>query len=360
MAIKSVEGSNKLSDTDEDLRKLLETRRAEIKVIGVGGAGNNTISRLMQVGITGAEILAMNTDAQDLLYSDADKKVLLGKELTRGLGAGADPKVGGEAARESREDIKDALKGADLVFITCGMGGGTGTGASPVIAEVAKKMNILTVGIVTLPFTMEGRQRMANAQEGLSELQKNADTVIVVPNDKLLEMVPDVSVVTAFKVCDEILVNSVKGVTELVTKPGLVNLDFADIKAVMTNGGTAMIGLGESDTENRAVEAVEKALNNPLLDVDIENAMGALVNVSGGTDVTIRECQEIVEAVSTKISPEAKIIWGAQISKELGDNVRALIIVTGVKPNQSYAYGDRVFTKEKQNQIEKILGIDFV
>jgi cell division protein FtsZ len=209
MAIKSVEGSAKLSDTDEDLRKILETRKAEIKVVGVGGAGNNTISRLMQVGIVGAEIIAMNTDAQDLLYSDADKKVLLGKDITRGLGAGADPKMGGEAARESREDIKDAMKGADMIFITCGMGGGTGTGASPVVAEIAKKMNILTVGIVTLPFSMEGRVRMANAQAGLEELQKFADTVIVVPNDKLLEIVPDVSVVTAFKVCDEILVNSV-------------------------------------------------------------------------------------------------------------------------------------------------------
>ena len=309
MAIKSVEGSAKLSDTDEDLRKILETRKAEIKVVGVGGAGNNTISRLMQVGIVGAEIIAMNTDAQDLLYSDADKKVLLGKDITRGLGAGADPKMGGEAARESREDVKDALKGADLVFITCGLGGGTGTGAAPVVAEIAKKMNILTVGIVTLPFSMEGRVRMANAQAGLEELQKFADTIIVVPNDKLLEIVPDVSVVTAFKVCDEILVNSVKGVTEIVTKPGLVNRDFADIKAIMTNGGMAMIGLGESDTENRAIEAVEKALNNPLLDVDIENATGALVNVVGGVDVTIRECQEIVEAVTSKISPDAKVDW---------------------------------------------------
>jgi cell division protein FtsZ len=360
MAIKSIEGSAKLSDTDEDLRKILETRKAEIKVVGVGGAGNNTISRLMQVGIVGAEIIAMNTDAQDLLYSDADKKVLLGKDITRGLGAGADPKMGGEAARESREDVKDALKGADMVFITCGMGGGTGTGASPVVAEIAKKMNILTVGIVTLPFSMEGRVRMANAQAGLEELQKFADTVIVVPNDKLLEIVPDVSVVTAFKVCDEILVNSVKGVTEIVTKPGLVNRDFADIKAIMTNGGMAMIGLGESDTENRAIEAVEKALNNPLLDVDIDNATGALVNVVGGVDVTIRECQEIVEAVTSKISPDAKVIWGAQISKDLGDMVRAMIIVTGVKGNQSYAYGEKVFTKEKTNQIEKILGIDFV
>jgi cell division protein FtsZ len=360
MAIKSVEGTGKLSDTDEDLRKLLETRRAEIKVMGIGGAGNNTVSRMMQVGIVGAEIVAVNTDAQDLLYTDADGKVLIGKDLTRGLGAGADPKVGTEAARESREDIKDALKGGDMVFITCGLGGGTGTGASPVIAEIAKKMGLLTVGVVTLPFSMEGRQRMSNAQGGLDELQKNVDTLIIIPNDKLLEIVPDVSVVTAFKVCDEILVNAVKGITELVTKPGLVNLDFADIRAVMTNGGTAMIGLGESDTENRAVEAVEKALNNPLLDVDIEEASGALVNVSGGTDITIRECQEIVEAVSAKISGDAKIIWGAQISKELGDIVRALLIVTGVRASEAYVFGERVFPKEKQKEIEKILGIDFV
>jgi cell division protein FtsZ len=360
MAVRSVEGAGKLSDTDEDLRKILESRKAEIKVMGVGGAGNNTISRMMQVGVIGAESIAVNTDAQDLLYTDAEQKVLIGKDLTRGLGAGADPNVGMEAARESREEIKEALKGGDMVFITCGLGGGTGTGASPVIADIAKKMGLLTVGIVTLPFSMEGRQRMGNAQRGLDELQKNVDTLIIIPNDKLLEIVPDVSIVTAFKVCDEILVNAVKGITELVTKPGLVNLDFADIKAVMSTGGLAMIGLGESDTENRAVEAVEKALNNPLLDVDIEGANGALVNVSGGTDVTIRECQEIVEAVSSKISNEAKIIWGAQISKELGDVVRALLIVTGVKAPNVYASGERIFTTEKQKEIEKILGIDFV
>jgi len=360
MAIKSIGGASKLSDTDEDLRKLLEARRADIKVMGVGGAGNNTVSRMMQVGIVGAEVVAVNTDAQDLLYTDADRKVLIGKDLTRGLGAGADPKVGMEAARESREDIKDALKGGDMVFVTCGLGGGTGTGASPIIAEIAKKLGLLTVGVVTLPFSMEGRQRMSNAQQGLDELEKIVDTLIIIPNDKLLEIVPDVSVVTAFKVCDEILVNAVKGVTELVTKPGLVNLDFADIRAVMTDGGLAMIGLGESDTENRAVEAVEKALNNPLLDVEIEEANGALVNVSGGTDITIRECQEIVEAVSAKISNDAKIIWGAQISKELGDIVRALLIVTGVQAPEAYTYGERVFSKEKQKEIEKILGIDFV
>jgi cell division protein FtsZ len=358
MAVRSVEGAGKISDTDEDLRKLLETRKAEIKVIGVGGAGNNTVSRMMQVGVVGAQIIAANTDAQDLLYTDADKKVLLGRDLTRGLGAGADPNVGMESARESREDIKEALKGGDMVFITCGLGGGTGTGASPVIADIAKKMGLLTVGIVTLPFTMEGKQRMENAAKGLSELQKTVDTLIIIPNDKLLEVVPDVSIVSAFKICDEILVNAVKGITELVTRPGLVNLDFADVRAVMTGGGVAMIGLGESDTENRAVEAVEKALNNPLLDVDIEGATGALINVSGGTDVTIKECQEIVEAVSTKIHAEAKIIWGAQISKELGDVVRALLIITGVKA--PLAYTGEIFSNEKQREIEKILGIEFV
>ena len=351
-------GSDKNSSIDEDLRKLLEARQAEIKVVGIGGAGNNTVSRLMQVGIAGAEIIAVNTDAQDLLYTDAEKKVLIGKDLTKGLGAGADPNVGMEAARESREDLKEALSNADMVFITCGLGGGTGTGAAPVVADVAKKLGALTVAVVTLPFSMEGKQRMDNARRGLEELEKAADTLIVIPNDKLLEIVPDVSIITAFKVADEILVNAVKGTTELVTKPGLVNLDFADIKAVMGSGGLAMIGLGESDSENRAIEAVEKAINNPLLDVEIDGATGALINVIGGNDVTIRECQEIVEAVKTKLDPEAKIIWGAQIDKDLGDTVRAMLIITGVKSPQ--IYGPRGMPETKRREIEKILGIDFI
>ena len=344
---------------DEELRKILESRKAEIKVVGVGGSGNNTISRLMQVGIVGAEAIAVNTDAQDLLYTDADRKILVGKELTSGLGAGADPKVGMEAAKESREDIKRALEGADLVFIACGLGGGTGTGAAPVVADTAKKLGILTVGIVTLPFTMEGRSRMANAQIGLENMETSVDTLIVIPNDKLLEIVPDVSITTAFKVADEILVNSVKGIAELITKPGLVNLDFADIRAVMGSGGLAMIGMGESDTENRAVESVEKSLNNPLLDVDITGASGALINVSGGLDITIRECQEIVETVGSKINPDAKIIWGAMVDKAMGDTIRSMLIVTGVKSNQIYG-PERTFSSQKQKEIEKILGVDFI
>ncbi len=347
-------------EMDEELRKILESRKAEIKVVGVGGGGGNTVSRLMQVGIAGAETIAVNTDAQDLLYTDADKKILIGKELTGGLGAGADPSVGAEAAKESKDELKHALEGADMVFVNCGLGGGTGTGASPVVADIAKKGGALTVGIVTLPFTMEGKQRGKNSQEGLEALEAVVDTLIVVPNDKLLEIVPDVSILTAFKVADEILVNAVKGIAELITKPGLVNLDFADVRAVMRSGGLAMIGMGESDSENRAIESVEKSLNNPLLDVDIEGASGALINVSGGEDVTIRECQEIVQAVNERINPEAKIIWGAQIEKSLGDAVRTMLIVTGVKSNQVYGMAEKSFTQAKKKEIEKVLGIDFV
>lgn len=344
---------------DDELKKILETRKAEIKVVGVGGAGGNTISRLMQVGITGAESVAVNTDAQDLLYTDSDKKTLIGKELTNGLGAGNDPKVGQEAAKESRDDIKKGLEGADMVFITCGLGGGTGTGAAPVIADISKKLGILTVGIVTLPFAMEGKSRGTNAQIGLESLESAVDTLIVIPNDKLLEIVPDVSITTAFKVADELLVNAVKGIAELITKPGLVNLDFADIRAVMGSGGLAMIGMGESDSENRAVESVEKSLNNPLLDIEIEGATGALINVSGGMDITIKECQEIVENVSSKISPDAKIIWGAQIDKAMGDLIRSMLIVTGVSSSQIYG-PQKTYTTEKKKEIEKILGIDFI
>ena len=346
-------------EMDDELRRILESRKAEIKVVGVGGGGGNTISRLMQVGIVGAETVAVNTDAQDLLYTDADTKILIGKDITGGLGAGADPSIGSEAAKESKEEIKKALEGADMVFIDCGLGGGTGTGASPIVADIAKKIGALTVGIVTMPFAMEGKQRQKNAQEGLENLESVVDTLIVIPNDKLLEIVPDVSILTAFKVADEILVNAVKGIAELITKPGLVNLDFADVRAVMSSGGLAMIGMGESDSENRAVESVEKSLTNPLLDVAIEGANGALINVSGGEGVTIKECQEIVEGVNTKINPDAKIIWGAQIDKALGDSVRTMLIVTGVKSSQIYG-PEQTYTQQKQKEIEKVLGIDFV
>jgi cell division protein FtsZ len=344
---------------DEELRNLWETRKTRIKVIGCGGGGNNTITRLMQVGILGAETVAINTDAQDLLYTDADKKILIGKELTGGLGAGANPTLGMEAAKETREEIKNALKGADMVFVTCGMGGGTGTGSAPVVADIAKKMGALTVGIVTLPFKMEGKQRMENALGGLRAMEASVDTLIVIPNERLLEVVPDVSIATAFKIADEILVNSVKGITELVTKPGLVNLDFADVKAVMRDSGLAMIGMGESDSDNRAFEAVERALNNPLLAVDIEGATAALINVTGGSNITMREAQQIVEAVSTKLAPDAKIIWGAMVNEELGERIRAMLIVTGVKVPQLFG-DEKKWTNKQKKDIEQVLGIEFL
>ncbi|NCO96897.1 MAG: cell division protein FtsZ [Candidatus Aenigmarchaeota archaeon CG_4_9_14_3_um_filter_37_18] len=348
----------KLNKYDEELKKFLDKQKANIKIVGSGGAGNNTITRMMQVGVEGVESIAMNTDAQDLLYSDADKKLLIGREITGGLGAGGDPKVGNEAAKESRDDIKKMIEGSDMVFITCGLGGGTGTGSAPVIAETAKKMNILTIAVVTLPFTMEGKLRMRNAREGLDELRKVVDTIIIIPNDKLLEIVPDVSLATAFKVADEILVNSVKGIAELVTKAGLINLDLADVKSVMTNGGLAMIGMGESDTENRGIEAVEKALSSPLLSLDIEGAEGALINVTGGPDITIREAQQVVEAVSGRLNEDAKIIWGAQVNKDLADTVRVLVVVTGVKGSEEII--EERLLKPKKTFVEEELGIEFI
>jgi cell division protein FtsZ len=350
---------SKLSKEDEELERILSNRQARIKVIGCGGAGNNTISRISDIGVTGAEIIAVNTDAQDLLNSNADKKLLLGKDLTQGLGAGSDPRIGKDAAKESQKEIKDALSDAHLVFITGGLGGGTGTGCMPVIADLAKKKGILTVAVVTLPFEMEGVLRHENAMIGLEELEGLVDTLILIPNDKLIELAPDLPLHTAFKVADEILTNAVKGIAELITKPGLINLDFADIKAVMSSGGIAMIGLGESDTENRAVESVEKALNNPLLDVEVTGATGALINVIGGPDMTLDEAKKVVEAVTDKLDEGAKIIWGAQLSPELQNSVRTMLVIVGVKSPQIFG-PKRTFSKKKQEDMEGSFGIKFI
>ena len=348
----------KTTQIDEELEQLLANQRAKIKVIGAGGAGNNTINRMSEVGITGTETVAINTDAQDLLYTNANHKILIGKETTHGLGAGSIPQVGEEAAKESEQDIKHAITGADMIFITCGLGGGTGTGSAPVIADIAKKQGALTVGVVTLPFSMEGQRRYENALMGLEKLEHIVDTLIVIPNDKLLELAPDLPLHTAFKIADEILTNAVKGIAELVTKTGLVNLDFADIKTVMGKGGVAMIGIGESDTENRAVEAVEKALNNPLLDVDVTGANGALINVIGGPDMTLEEARRVVETVSEKLDEDARIIWGAQISEDMEKTIRALLIVTGVSSPQ--ILGPRRGAIKKKRDIESELGIEFI
>ena len=344
------------TEVDKELEEILRERKARIVVVGCGGAGNNTITRMMEVGIYGAELIAINTDAQDLLYTTAHRKVLIGRKTTRGLGAGGDPKIGEEAAKENEEEIKQLLEGADLVFITCGLGGGTGTGSSPIIAEIAKRLGALTIGVVTFPFTMEGARRIQNAMYGLERLRKIADTVIVIPNDKLLEIAPSLPITLAFKVADEILVRAVKGITELITKPGLINLDFADIRAVMKNGGLAVIGMGESDSENRAVEAVEKAIKNPLLSVDISGAKGALINITGSEDLTLSEAEKAVSIITEKLDPNANIIWGATLDEELKNKLRVTVIVTGVRSPQIFGRAEEEEKKEERmTEIEKVL-----
>jgi len=347
-------------EVDRELESLLQKHGARVKVVGCGGGGGNSISRMKETGIKGCEIIAINTDAQDLLYTNADAKILIGRELTHGLGAGSNPKIGEQAARESEQEIKKRLSDVDMVFITCGLGGGTGTGSAPVVADIAKKMGALTIGVVTLPFTVEGQKRIENAQYGLERMIGVCDTLIVIPNDKLLEIAPELPIHTAFKVADEILTNSVKGITELVTKAGLVNLDFADIKAVMSDGGVSLIGIGESDSKDRAVDAVNKAINNPLLDVDITNAKGALVNIIGGPDMSLDEYKKVMEVVGDKVSPDAKIISGAQISADMDKSVKVLLIITGVKSSQILGSSIDALTKKQQAELQSELGIDFV
>lgn len=346
------------SDTDRELEEIIKRQAARIKVVGVGGGGCNTVSRIREIGIKGGEVIAMNTDAQHLLFSSADHKILIGRELSRGLGAGSNPRIGAEAAKEQSADIKKRLENSDLVFVTCGLGGGTGSGAAPVVAEIAKKQGSLVIGVVTLPFTVEGAKRIENAMESLEKMESIVDTLIVIPNDKLLELAPDLPLPTAFKLADEILTNAVKGITELVTTSGLVNLDFADIRTVMSGGGVSLIGVGESDSKDRAIEAVEKALNNPLLDVDVKNAGGALINVIGGPDLALDEYKQIVQVIGEKLSPDAKIISGAQISPDMEKHIRVMLIITGVKSPQ--ISGERLPLEEaKRREMESEFGIEF-
>lgn len=322
------------SQDDQELVKALGQLTTKIKVIGCGGGGTNTINRCVEGGIENVEFVACNTDAQHLLMIRSPRKILLGRHTTRGLGAGSLPQIGEEAATESIEDIKKSLQGADMVFITCGLGGGTGTGSAPVVAKVAKELGALTIVVATLPFSVEGAVRMKNAETGLAKLREAADTVIVIPNDKLLQLAPRLPLAAAFKVADELLMRAIKGITELITKPGLVNLDFADLRTIMRHGGVAMIGLGESDTENRAQEAVLQALNSPLLDVDITNATGALVNVIGGGDMTLAESERVVEEIHHRINPDARIIWGTSVDPALDRTIRAMVVVVGVRSRQ--------------------------
>lgn len=341
---------------DDELEELLRDLRTEIVVVGCGGSGSNTISRISEEGITGARLIAINTDAQHLIRTKADKRILIGRQRTRGLGAGSIPQIGEEAALENEEQIVGALEGADMVFITSGLGGGTGTGSAPVVAKAAREEGALTIAVVTLPFTSEGSIRMENAEAGLERLRDVADTVIVVPNDRLLEVVPRLPLYAAFKVADEVLMRAVKGITELITVPGLVNLDFADVRTVMERGGVAMIGMGESDSEDKAADSVKKALRSPLLDVDISGATAALVNVVGGPDMTMAEAEGVVQEVYDRIDPSARIIWGAQVDPEMQGRMRTMLVVTGVNSPQIYGRNER----SSRPKVAKEFDIDFL
>lgn len=323
------------------LIKTLTGQFAKIKVIGIGGGGNNAINSMInEDNIKGVDFIAINTDSQALLNSQAPIKIQIGEKLTKGLGAGGDPQIGQKAAEESRERIKEILSGTDMVFITGGMGGGTCTGAAPIIAQIAKKeLGILTIGVVTKPFIFEGTRRMTNAEEGISQLRNNIDTMIVIPNQKVMEVVSDkATLLEAFKIADSVLTKGTKAIADLITVSGLINLDFADIKSVMSNAGTALMGVGEAEGDFRAQKAVQEAINSPLVEVNIEGARGVLINITGGTDITMAEIEEAAKAITDSTSPDANIIFGATIDKELKGKIKISVIATGFDSTKSQFY----------------------
>ena len=303
---------------------------AVIKVVGIGGGGVNAVNRMIEVGLKGVEFIAINTDAQALLMSDADVKLDIGRELTRGLGAGANPEVGRKAAEDHIEEIEEVLQGADMVFVTAGEGGGTGTGGAPIVAQIARSLGALTIGVVTRPFGFEGRRRQVQADQGVEDLRAEVDTLIVIPNDRLLSLADrEISVIDAFRQADHVLLQGVSGITDLITTPGLINLDFADVKSVMHAAGSALMGIGSARGEDRAMQAAEKAISSPLLEAGIDGAHGVLLSVSGGSDLGLFEINEAARLVSDAAHPEANIIFGAVIDDTLGDEVRVTVIAAG-------------------------------
>lgn len=334
----------------------IQMHKAKIMVVGCGGGGSNTVTRLTEMGVAGADILALNTDAKHLSITKAHKKILIGKDTTRGLGAGGYPQVGEKAATENRTQIKQALEGADLVFVTAGMGGGTGTGSAPVVAEIAKSMGAIVVGAVTMPFKMEGT-RINKAEDGLSKLRQVTDTVVVIENQKLLEYAGSMPLSQAFALADELIAMMIKGITETITVPSLVNLDFADVKTIMSCGGVSAICVGESDSSSRIKDAVLKAINHPLLEVDYQGALGALVHVIAGPDVTLAEINEAGEMISKRLSPEAQVIWGARVVPEMAGRVQVIAVVTGVK--SPYLLGP-MERREAARSAENELGIPVI
>ena len=334
----------------------IDMHRAKIMVMGCGGGGNNTVTRLKEMGISGAEIVAVNTDAKHLSITKSDKKLLIGKETTRGLGAGGYPEVGRKSAEEQKNEIKQLLDGVDLLFVTAGMGGGTGTGTAPVVAEIAKSMGAIVVGAVTMPFKMEGT-RMQKAEDGISKLRQVTDTVVVIENQKLLEYAGQLPISQAFALADELISTMIKGITETITVPSLVNLDFADVKTIMRCGGLSAICVGKSDSQNKIKDAVTKALNHPLLEVDFAGAMGALIHVICGNDCTLSEINEAGEMISKRLNPEAQVIWGARVMPEFTGKVEIITIITGVK--SPYLLGP-VTREEAVKTAESELGIPVI
>jgi len=351
------------TDEDDEFDEILAGLLTKITVIGCGGGGCNTVARVYEEGVEGADIYALNTDAQHLsmLRGRVGRRILIGRQTTKGLGAGAIPQRGEEAALESEDVIRQALAGSNMVFVTAGLGGGTGTGSAPVVAKIAKEVGALTIAIVTLPFTSESATRMENAEIGLERLREVADTVIVIPNDRILEVVPRLPLAQAFKVSDEVLMRAVKGITELITLPGLVNLDFADVRTVMEQGGIAMIGVGESDSEDKATDSIKKALRSPLLDVDITGATAALINVIGGPDMTMSEAEGVVQEVYQRIDPNARIIWGVQVDPAMEGRMRTMLIVTGVQSPQIYGKQEQITKASQSSQVQRSkFEIDFL
>ncbi|TYP54935.1 cell division protein FtsZ [Thermosediminibacter litoriperuensis] len=308
---------------------------ANIKVIGIGGGGNNAVNRMIDAGLRGVEFIAVNTDAQALFLSKADKKIQIGEKLTKGLGAGANPEIGKKAAEESRTEIEEALKGADMIFITAGMGGGTGTGAAPVVAEISKNLGILTVGVVTKPFSFEGKKRMTHAEMGISNLKNCVDTLITIPNDRLLSIAEKkTSILDAFRIADDILRQGVQGISDLIAVPGLINLDFADVRTIMMETGLAHMGIGRGSGENRAIEAAKQAVSSPLLETSIEGAKGVLLNITGSSNLGLLEVNEAAEFISAAADPDANIIFGAVIDEKLQDEIRITVIATGFEQKE--------------------------
>ena len=338
-------------DSNDDNNYMMDGT-ANIKVIGVGGAGNNAVNRMIQAGIKNVEFIAINTDRQALLLSQAPSRIQIGEKITRGLGAGANPDIGAQAAEESKTEIAEALKGADMVFVTAGMGGGTGTGAAPIVASAAKEMGILTIGVVTKPFTFEGKKRLAQAERGIESLKGKVDTLVVIPNDKLLQVIDrKTSIIEAFRMADDILRQGVQGISDLIATPGLINLDFADVKTIMLDKGMAHMGIGRASGENRAEDAAKQAIQSPLLETSIEGANGVIINITGGPDVGLHEANVAAELVQRSADPEANIIFGTVTDDSLEDEIIITVIATGFEKRTNYfKYWCRKFSNKYLEQ----------